>query len=109
MPDVGPMDAGPTNQCTNATDMPITQMSSTPNAVASCGQSTFGAEPGLLDCITTMTGLSTACATCYDTEVHCVIAHCLSAGCGTDPGGASCNNCRITMCHPAFSSCSGLS
>jgi len=106
--DVGPHDAGPTDQCTNATDMPIAVMDSTGNAVAGCGQSSLGAEPTLMNCITTMTGLSGACAACYDGEVHCVIDHCLGSGCAANPGGASCTACRLSMCHPAFMTCSGL-
>jgi hypothetical protein len=106
--DVGLHDAGPTDQCTNTADRPITEMSSTPSTVASCGSSSFGGEPALMNCITSMTGLSAGCAGCYDGEVHCVIAHCLSAGCATAPNGASCVACRNAMCHPAFMSCSGL-
>jgi hypothetical protein len=83
-------------------------MSSTPQEVTDCGTSSLGREPELMDCITTMTGLSAGCASCYDDEVHCVIAHCLSAGCGTDPMGATCTACRTSMCHPAFMHCSGL-
>jgi len=106
--DVGPRDAGPTNQCTNAADMPIAAMDSTGAAVAACGQSSVGNEPALMNCITTMTGLSAPCAACYDGEVHCVIAHCLGAGCAANPGSASCTTCRLSMCHPAFMTCSGL-
>lgn len=106
--DVGPSDAGPSNQCTNVADMPIAAMSSTGDMVASCGSSTLGAEPGLMNCIVSMTGLSATCASCYDGEVHCVIAHCLAAGCATAPMGASCTACRVSMCHPAFMTCSGL-
>jgi hypothetical protein len=94
--------------CTNDADTALISDPSKdiPGAVGDCAQMNFGMEPATLNCIK-MTGLSDACAQCFDDTVQCIFMNCLNqciAGADSQP----CVDCRAQFCDPAFAECSGL-
>lgn len=74
--------------------------------VTECGQAHLGQEPATLSCIR-KTGLSAACAQCFDLGLRCVIDRCLGQ-CLADPDGEACTSCREAACGAPFKRCSGL-
>jgi hypothetical protein len=53
--------------------------------------------------------LSAECSACYGDSVACSAANCATSGCGSNPSGASCIQCRCDFnCTPGFDVCSGL-
>ena len=75
-------------------------------ASESCVYSAGLDEPALQDCIAQKTGLSDACAHCFDQGIHCTVTSC--SMCLTAPAGADCTNCRTTNCDPTMHSCAGV-
>jgi hypothetical protein len=71
------------------------------------------AEQCMNDCITDMTDLSNACATCVTRSVGCVRDNCLSR-CLGDPDGADCLACQCgdnamgIDCREEYNACSGV-
>jgi hypothetical protein len=90
--------------CTNTSDEAVTSGSTFSDDLGNCAMSHF-AEPGLMNCIVGL-GLSSPCAGCFDTEVHCTANHCALQCAGGD--SPQCTMCRATNCDPAFSMCAGF-
>jgi hypothetical protein len=91
--------------CTNTSDTTVTSGSTFSDDLGNCAMAGFGREPDLMTCIEGL-GLSSGCAMCFDTQVHCTIMHCALACAGGESAG--CMTCRATNCDPAFSACSGF-
>lgn len=91
--------------CTNTSDEAVTSGSTFSSDLGNCAMMGFGSEPGLMTCIEGL-GLSSACAMCFDTQVHCTIMHCALQCAGGD--STPCTTCRATNCDPAFTACSGF-
>lgn len=73
----------------------------------------------LVDCVVTclndtvesITGstLTAECSACYGDSVACSAANCATSGCGSNPSGNQCVQCRCDFdCTPGFDRCSGL-
>jgi hypothetical protein len=92
--------------CTNSADTDVLAAGNVTMVVSDCAMSSLGAEPGTRNCIESMSGLTMACADCFDGEVHCSVMHCALACAGGESPG--CASCRATNCDPAFQACSGL-
>ena len=77
--------------------------------VDTCGNNcvVLGGTDCVTDCVVMETGVSEACARCYDTIVNCSAQGCWDM-CILDPSGEACRNCVAEMCEPAFDTCSGL-
>jgi hypothetical protein len=90
--------------CTNTSDEAVTGGASFQSDLGNCAMMHF-TEPGLMTCIQGL-GLSSACAMCFDTEVHCTIMHCVAQCAGGD--SPACTTCRATNCDPAFNTCAGF-
>lgn len=98
-------DSGASGACTNATDQ-ATLMTIDAGAITGmCASDNFGGEPATQNCIRSMTGLSNACADCFDGEVRCSVMNC-ALRCFSDT--PDCAACRAMYCDAAFASCSGL-
>jgi len=92
--------------CTDSADQTVTMGATFSNDLGNCAMSGFGAEPGLMTCIQGL-GLSSACAMCFDAQVHCTIMHCALQCAGGDSPG--CTTCRANNCDTAFAACAGFS
>lgn len=102
-------DSGASGACTNPSDMAVISDpgSDVNGKVGACAQKNFGAEPGTRDCIRSESGLSTACADCYDGMSQCVVKHCI-AQCLAGQNSPGCTSCRAQNCDPAFAACVGI-
>lgn len=102
-----PVDMGSSGgACTNSADTAVIAAGNVGTVVGNCAMNSFGREPATQDCIRSMSGLTMACADCYDGEVRCTTMHCLSQCIGGNT--PACNTCRMTNCDPAFTVCSGV-
>jgi hypothetical protein len=90
--------------CVDSADVAVQDSSTFASSLQNCGTSTFGAEPAMMNCIVGL-GLSTTCAGCYDTDIHCAIRHC--AGPCSGGNTPQCTSCRAQFCNADFVQCSG--
>jgi hypothetical protein len=90
--------------CTNTADMTRLGMPGLSTIIETCTRP-FGAEPRTRDCIRMMSGLTMACADCFDGTVRCTIQHCAGQCAGGD--SPACTTCRMTNCDAPFTACSG--
>jgi hypothetical protein len=65
-----------------------------------------GSAECFANCISSNTGLSPDCATCYGQGVQCVIDNCTDP-CLSSLEGPECVSCRAQYCDGPFTSCSG--
>ena len=102
-----PNDTGSTasGACTNTADMTRLGMPGLATIIDNCARP-FGAEPRTRDCIRMMSGLTMACADCFDGTVRCTIQHCAGQCAGGD--SPACTTCRMNNCDAPFTACSGV-
>jgi hypothetical protein len=95
--------------CTNEADLAALQANDVYAIVPDCAMGCLagGGEGCVADCVQEKTGISDACAQCFQETVDCTLANCLSE-CLADPNGAPCAACQDEKCGPAFDECSGL-
>ncbi len=92
--------------CTNSADSAVLAAGGVDAVVSMCGNDNLGREPATQNCIRSMSGLTTACADCFDGSVRCGVMHCPFACAGGNT--PMCMTCLETNCNPAFRTCSGL-
>jgi hypothetical protein len=91
--------------CTGAADTARLAMPGLSDVIDMCARPA-GAEPRTRDCIRSMSGLTQACADCFDATVVCTIHNCaLQCASGDTP---QCTTCRMNHCDAPFQACSGV-
>ena len=94
--------------CDNAHDQPLLDATDFDAKTNQCGMDcqVLGALGCTRDCVVRQTGISAACATCYDTLVGCAAQKCWDM-CIFAPDSPTCDACVTGMCRGAFDTCSG--
>lgn len=97
---------GAAGACGNEADCPIVDSGVGRPAADACLESCSDDANCPSACISTETGLSSACADCYQQYSACVAAGCSDTCPGQ--GGNACMLCEVDTCREAFQACSGL-